>query len=166
MNDKITVTDYFGGCPKCGGSDGLYNVGRANWFVCHTHKVRWTVGSNILSSWRYETEDEQRERWEVVADYEDIEDGSLPEGVWSRDPVARNKELEEHRCSVWAKAAEEAARHRARVENRDRAVAAIIEVLKGLAPEVEGSGPLEVIVDPLKITCTKEGVTLDDAVPF
>jgi hypothetical protein len=94
MNDKITVTDYFGGCPKCGGSDGLYNVGRANWFVCHTHKVRWTVGSNILSSWRYETEDEQRERWEVVADYEDIEDGSLPEGVWSRDPVARNKELE------------------------------------------------------------------------
>ena len=61
MNDKITVTDYFGGCPKCGGSDGLYNVGRANWFVCHTHKVRWTVGSNILSSWRYETEDEQRE---------------------------------------------------------------------------------------------------------
>jgi hypothetical protein len=91
MNDKITVTDYFGGCPKCGGSDGLYNVGRANWFVCHTHKVRWTVGSNILSSWRYETEDEQRERWEVVADYEDIEDGSLPEGVWSRDPVARGR---------------------------------------------------------------------------
>src|ERR1700722_8106001 len=43
MNDKITVTDYFGGCPKCGGSDSLYNVGRANWFVCHTHKVRWTV---------------------------------------------------------------------------------------------------------------------------
>jgi hypothetical protein len=36
MNDKITVTDYFGGCPKCGGSDGLYNVGRANWFVCHS----------------------------------------------------------------------------------------------------------------------------------
>ena len=30
----------------------------------------------------------------------------------------------------------------------------------------EGSGPLEVIVDHLKITCTKEGVTLDDAVPF
>ena len=79
MNDKITVMDYFGGCPKCGRSDGLYNVGRANWFVCHTHKVRWTVGSNILSSWRYETEDEQRERWELVADYEDIEDGSLPE---------------------------------------------------------------------------------------
>jgi hypothetical protein len=102
----------------------------------------------------------------VVADYEDIEDGSLPEGVWSRDPVARNKELEEHRCSVWVKAAEEAARHRARVENRDRAVAAIIEVLKGLAPEVEGSGPLEVFVDHLKITCTKEGVTLDDGLPF
>jgi hypothetical protein len=85
-----------------------------------THKVRWTVGSNILSSWRYETEDEQRERWEVVADYEDIEDGSLPEGVWSRDPVARNKELD----------------------------------------------PLGVFVDHLKITCTKEGVTLDDGLPF
>ena len=47
----------------------------------------------------------------------------------------------------------------------DRAVAAIIEVLKGLAPEVEGSGPLEVFVDHLKITCTKEGVTLDVGSP-
>jgi hypothetical protein len=90
---KITVRDYFGGCPKCGRSDGLYNVYKEHWFVCHTHKVRWTIGSNILSSWRDETELEQRERWEVVADYEDIKGGSLPEGAWSRDPSVREKEL-------------------------------------------------------------------------
>jgi hypothetical protein len=29
-----------------------------------------------------------------------------------------------------------------------------------------GSGPLGVFVDHLKITCTKEGVTLDDGLPF
>jgi hypothetical protein len=50
MSQKITVTNYFGGCPKCGRSDGLYNVSKEHWFVCHTHKVRWTIGSNIFSS--------------------------------------------------------------------------------------------------------------------
>jgi hypothetical protein len=166
MNQKITVRNYFGGCPKCGRSDGLYNVYKEHWFVCHTHKVRWTIGSNILSSWRDETREDQRERWAVVADYEDIKGDPLPEGVWSRDHVARKKELEEHQCRTWAVDREKDARHRARAENRDRAVVAIVEVLEGLALEVEGSGPLEVMVDDVKITCAKEGVTLDDALPF
>ena len=166
MNHKITVTNHFGGCPKCGRSDGLYNVYKEHWFVCHTHKVRWTIGWNILSSCRDETEDDQRERWAVVADYEDIEGGSLPEGIWSRDPVAQKKELEEHCRGAWAEGTEEDTRHRARAENRDQAVAVIVEALKGLALEVEGSGPLEVIVDDIKIACTKQGVTLDDALPF
>jgi len=101
MTKAITVTHYFGGCPRCGRSDGLYNIYKQHWFVCHTHKVRWTVGSNILSSWRNETEDDQRERWHVVADNEDIKGGFLPEGTWSRDPSVREKELAEARAKAW-----------------------------------------------------------------
>jgi hypothetical protein len=77
MTKTITVS-YFGGCPTCGRNDGLYNVYKQHWFVCHTHKVRWTIGSNLFSSWRDETEDEQRGRWAVVEDYQDIRDGALP----------------------------------------------------------------------------------------
>jgi hypothetical protein len=102
MNQKITVTDYFGGCPKCGRNDGLFNAGRAHWFVCHEHKVTWTVGTNLFSGWRDETEAEQREKWRRIEDYEDVKGGFLPEGVWSRDAVAQEEELEEHRHRVWA----------------------------------------------------------------
>jgi hypothetical protein len=27
MNEKIVVTDYWGGCPKCGRNDGQFNAG-------------------------------------------------------------------------------------------------------------------------------------------
>jgi hypothetical protein len=62
MTKTITVS-YFGGCPTCGRNDGLY--------------MRWTIGSNLFSSWRDETEDEQRGQWAVVGDYQDIKDGAL-----------------------------------------------------------------------------------------
>jgi hypothetical protein len=167
MNSKITVTNYFGGCPKCGRSDGLYNVYKDHWFVCHTHKVRWTIGSNILSSWRHETQDEQRERWAVVDDYQDIEGEALPEGAWSRDPVARKRELEEHHCKVWAKDSEEDARDHMRAKNRERVTAVVVEALKGFAHERAESATLEVVVDDcVTITCTKEGISSDDEPPF
>ena len=94
MNEKIVVTDYFGGCPKCGRNDGPFNAGRAHWFVCHEHKVRWTCGTNLFSGWRDETEAEQREKWRRIEDYEWVTEGILLEGVWSRDPETRRRELE------------------------------------------------------------------------
>ena len=51
---------YFGGCPHCGLTDGYLNVGRSQWFVCHEHKIKWCVASNVFSSWRHQTEAEQR----------------------------------------------------------------------------------------------------------
>ena len=50
---------YCGGCPHCGGHDGMVNVGRSHWLRCEEHKVKWCLGSNLFSSWRYQTMDEQ-----------------------------------------------------------------------------------------------------------
>jgi hypothetical protein len=49
-------------CPECGRHDGYRNIGKGHWFFCREHKIRWFVGSNLLSSWRNETEEEQREK--------------------------------------------------------------------------------------------------------
>lgn len=51
----------FGLCPECGSNDGYINIGREHWFYCLKHRVCWCVGSNLFSSWREQTEDEQHE---------------------------------------------------------------------------------------------------------
>ena len=51
--------DYFGGCPECGypcRNDGYLNYVLTHYYVCHQHRVRWAVGSNLFSSWRHEDE--------------------------------------------------------------------------------------------------------------
>jgi hypothetical protein len=55
-----TYDNYFGGCPNCGGSDGYANIRRGHWFYCRDHQTRWCIGTNLFSSWRDETEAEQR----------------------------------------------------------------------------------------------------------
>jgi hypothetical protein len=48
---------YFGGCPFCGGMDGIVDVGRVSWCVCRRHRVRWCIGPKIPDnpdSWIYE----------------------------------------------------------------------------------------------------------------
>ncbi len=52
---------HFGVCPDCHKSDGFINLGRGHWFYCAQHKVCWYVGSNLLSSWREQSIDEQRQ---------------------------------------------------------------------------------------------------------
>jgi hypothetical protein len=55
-NDSIAtlprVDNCFGGCPTCHETDGFLNIGRDHWFVCHRHRVKWHVGSNLFSGWR------------------------------------------------------------------------------------------------------------------
>jgi hypothetical protein len=58
MTDQ-EVDDYFGVCPVCKKHDGFINVGRSHWFFCKEHKIKWCAGSNIFSSWKEETEEEQ-----------------------------------------------------------------------------------------------------------
>jgi hypothetical protein len=51
---------YFGECPICRRTNGCLHVGKSHWFFCDEHRVRWNVGSNLISSWRDQTEEEQR----------------------------------------------------------------------------------------------------------
>jgi hypothetical protein len=60
--DQDPAANYFGTCPECGRCDGYVNVGKSHWFYCQRHETRWSPGSNLFSSWRYETEAEQREK--------------------------------------------------------------------------------------------------------
>jgi hypothetical protein len=62
---------HFAGCPECGQDDGYLNAGRSHWMFCDEHQVKWCIGSNLFSSWREETEAEQRERWKCIEGYRD-----------------------------------------------------------------------------------------------
>lgn len=61
MNDN-----YFGLCPHCHKTDGWLNIGKEHWLYCVAHRVKWTPGTNLFSSWRNETEDQQRARYEAL----------------------------------------------------------------------------------------------------
>lgn len=74
----IKVDNYFGGCPHCGQTDGCANVGRSHWFFCSTHETKWCIGSNLFSSWRNETEEEQRRAYAKIGLGEFTEVEPLP----------------------------------------------------------------------------------------
>jgi hypothetical protein len=71
---KAPVTDhYFGGCPRCGDSEGYVNVGGNHWFRCDRHKTKWCAGYNLFSGWRDETEEEWQRNADMLAGYETVE---------------------------------------------------------------------------------------------
>jgi hypothetical protein len=77
---------YWGVCPTCHRTDGYINAGRTHIFFCREHRTRWIIGANLFSSWRDETEDEQR------ALYDQLEMGKF-------------EEVEPHCCPIWSEAA-------------------------------------------------------------
>jgi hypothetical protein len=54
--------DYFAspGCPVCDHAEGPVHIGKGHWYYCREHKLQWTVGSNLMSSWRDQTVEERR----------------------------------------------------------------------------------------------------------
>ena len=64
--DEGVCSHYFGVCPECGKSDGYINVSRTHWFFCKAHKTKWCIGANLFSSWREQTEDEQRRDYDEI----------------------------------------------------------------------------------------------------
>ena len=65
--------DHFGVCPTCHRNNGYENVGPAHWFVCHRHRVRWCVGSNLFSSWREQTDQERALVIARLSTYREVE---------------------------------------------------------------------------------------------
>lgn len=65
----------FGVCPTCHRNDGYANAGKLHIFFCLEHRVRWIVGSNLFSSWKDQTEVEQRLIYDTIGlgDYTKVE---------------------------------------------------------------------------------------------
>ena len=61
---------YYGDCPRCSRNDGYINLGREHWQVCHKHKVRWCIGSNLFSSWENETQQDQARNRHRIGHYQ------------------------------------------------------------------------------------------------
>lgn len=78
--DQPPFTDdgYLGLCPKCHRHDGMFNVEGTHWTVCHAHKVRWSVGFNLFSGWRDETEEKWEENSRLLSTYEEVAPYILP----------------------------------------------------------------------------------------
>lgn len=72
-------------CPPQRGPDDIYNAGRSHWGACHVHRTAWWIGSNLFSSWRDETEAEQRERYREIEGYADMT------GAINPDPDANER---------------------------------------------------------------------------
>lgn len=73
MELKITTMEYNGGCPHCGSSDGILNIGRDHWGICRKHQVKWYIGSNLFSGWRDETDEQWRRNTYELSAYRQVE---------------------------------------------------------------------------------------------
>jgi len=67
--------DEYGTCPRCHEYSDMISAGRNHWMICETHKTKWWVGSNLFSSWRYQTKDEQRAIYDAkgVGTFDEVE---------------------------------------------------------------------------------------------
>jgi hypothetical protein len=64
--DDVAFDGYFGVCPFCGGAGGPINIGRSHWLYCKRHKVLWCIGFNLFSSWKDETDEQQRANYDAI----------------------------------------------------------------------------------------------------
>jgi hypothetical protein len=64
--------DYWGGCPVCRRNDGCVSVGPDHWYVCHRHKTKWLIGSNLFSIWRHLTEEEHMRNFYRLSTYRKV----------------------------------------------------------------------------------------------
>ena len=73
MTDRSHYTvEHFGVCPECQETDGCLHVGSDEWLICHKHKAKWYVGSNLLSTWREMTEEEFENNHKLLETYSDV----------------------------------------------------------------------------------------------
>lgn len=67
------VPSPFGACPECGSQGAYGNIHRRHFFYCDEHRLTWSPGANLMSSWRDEAEADWRETWEHVKDYRTVD---------------------------------------------------------------------------------------------
>lgn len=85
MRFKNDMTRYqemrYGNCPVCRYTDGLVNISCNHWFVCHRHKTKWFVGSNLFSDWQLEREVDWLGNAVLLGQYREVQ------------PVARKQDV-------------------------------------------------------------------------
>jgi len=81
---RTAEDNYFGSCSVCGEYDECLNIKRDHHFVCHQHKKRWHIGSNLFSAWKDETEEIWQKNYEKIKDYDEITGEEWFEG-WLRN---------------------------------------------------------------------------------
>ena len=64
--------NYFGDCPHCLMSDGYLNIGANHYNVCDVHRVFWSIGANLFSSWKEETEADWQRNKELLGQYSEV----------------------------------------------------------------------------------------------
>jgi uncharacterized C2H2 Zn-finger protein len=70
---KVVDVDHFGGCPRCGRVEKWRNVYKTHWLCCDSHKVRWSPGSNLFSSWREENHAVWEANEALILGYAEVE---------------------------------------------------------------------------------------------
>jgi hypothetical protein len=88
MEDFVPVflpeIHHFGGCPECGNSGGYLNIGRAHWFHCDEHLVKWLIGENLFSTWHDESEEVWKDNAQRLSLYREVESADSWEDVTGR----------------------------------------------------------------------------------
>ena len=54
---------------------------------CREHKKTWNIGSNLFSSWRWETEEQQRQRYDELG-FAEFEELNCNGGAWHHPECA------------------------------------------------------------------------------
>ena len=87
MNDNIVTLPRmdlcFGNCPRCHKTHRCYSVGPDHWCVCHTHRTKWLIGSNLFSCWKDMSKQCFLRNEYMLAGYREVEPW-LPDDVQER----------------------------------------------------------------------------------
>jgi len=78
---------HFGNCPECHKTHGCYSVGPDHWQVCHIHRTKWLIGSNLFSCWHDLSEQQVFANAYMLAGYREVE-------PWLPDDVQERQERE------------------------------------------------------------------------
>ncbi len=163
--NMIRVDAYSGGCPSCGGQDAHLNVGYNHTAVCHQHKVRWYLGSNLFSDWKSEDKSVWEKNVEILAEYKSV--GPIPKGVWPLDLAERAiklREEEEKLAQVRDAELREVIKQR---ELRARVAAAVTKAIAPLAADIADGAELTIAIDGFnELVLTRAGVQLVPDIPF
>lgn len=70
---NFVLCECFGAVACCHGHEvRLFNIGRGHWWACDQCRTCVLVGSNLMSTWRYEEEATWRKNAESIRGYRQL----------------------------------------------------------------------------------------------